>query len=360
MGLNNKRRWMLALLLVGGFCASPNAEVIYQDNFDRNLIDADGNPVTVETIPFWPRRESNLDFDKDWYATYTNLSFRKTDVTAGEGVLTIHTEDINSGILAPSTNGEFDFFNRELTFTFDGINIQALGQSRTASQWVKFGVVSNADRNLWKSYPLFLMAVSGSGAFSLQIWQGDDRAARKEFKSNVFNFDVSKLRKVELTMDSENFRGKFTFENPLDVLSFGGPHNLDRNQWYVDTVGVNFAKRQMDDALKALTAWEDLLEEAQASGVQADIDAAQAQVDTWQGRYDLAIANYESKLLLAEDAIGDSALMVSVTSDVNDIVNSMTPAEKAIFDADYAAGLVEIGARVTVNSVVVETTNILQ
>ena len=360
MGLNNKRRWLLALFATGGFCASLNAEVVYQDNFERNVIDADGVPQTVETVPYWPRRESSLDPDKDWYATYTNLSFRKTDVIAGEGALTIHTEDKNSGILSPKVSDEIDFFNRELTYTFDGVNIEALGQSRIASQWVKFGVVSSANRNLWRSYPLFLIAVSGSGAFSLQIWQGDDRAARKEFKTNVFNFDVSLLRKVELTMDDTNFRVLFNFENPLDVLSFGGPHNLDRNSWYEDTVGVGFAKRQMDDAFKTLTVWEETLTEAQASGVQADIDAAQAQVEAWQDRYDAAVLNYENKLLLAEGAIGDSALMLSVTSDASDVINSMTRAQLNVFEADYAAGLVEIGARVTVNSITVETTNILQ
>lgn len=359
MGFIIKRKWLLALLAAGGFCASLHAEVVYQDNFERNFVDADGVPQTVETIPYWPRRASTLDPNIDWYTTYTNLSFRKTDVTAGEGLLTIHTEDINSGVLS-HTSDNYDFFNQELTYTFDGVSIQALGQSRIASQWVKFGVVANSDRNLWKSYPLFLIAVSGSGAFSLQIWQGSDRAPRKEFKSNIFNFDVTLLRKVELTMDATNFRILFNFENPLDVLSFGGPHNLDRNSWYVDTVGVNFAKRQMDDALKTLTTWEGLLAEAQASGVQADIDAAQAQVNTWQDRYDAAVVNYDAKLLLAEGAIGDSALMLSVTSDVNDIVNAMSPAQKAVFDADYAAGLTEIGARVTVNSITVETTNILQ
>jgi len=359
MGLNNKRRWLLALLAAGGFCASLNAEVVYQDNFERNFIDADGVPQTVETIPYWPRRASTLNPEIDWYTTYTNLSARKTDVTAGEGVLTIHTEDKNSGILS-HVSDNYDFFNQELTYSFDGVNIQALGQSRIASQWVKFGVVANSDRNLWRSYPLFLVAVSGSGAFSLQIWQGDDRAPRKEFKSNVFNFDVSLLRKVELTMDATNFRVLFNFENPLDVLSFGGPHNLDKNSWYVDTVGVGFAKRQMDDAFKTLTVWEETLVEAQASGVQADIDAAQLKVNDWQDRYDIAVLNYEDKLSLAEGAIGDSALMLSVSSDAGDVINSMTRAQLNVFEADYMAGLVEIGARVTVNSITVETTNILQ
>lgn len=359
MGLNNKRGWLLALLATGFFCTSLNAAVVYQDNFDRNFVDADGVTQTVETIPYWPRVESRKDFSVEWYATYSNLSFRKTDVTAGEGVLTIQTEDVKSGILS-HTSDSYDFFNQELSYTFDGINIQALGQSRIASQWVKFGVVANSDRNLWSAYPLFLVAVSGSGAFSLQVWQGDDRAPRKVFRSNVFNFDVSLLRKVQLTMDATNYRVVFTFENPLDVLSFGGPHNLNRDTWLVDTVGVGNAERRVADTLRTLNAYEQILLDAQASGVQADIDAAQENVTIWELRYDEEVANYNEKVALSDGIKGDSALMISVTSDVTKIVNAMTPAEKSVFDADYAAGLVEIGARVTVNSVTVETTNILQ
>jgi len=350
MGLNNKRRWLLALLAAGGFNTSLNAEVVYQDNFERNFVDADGVPQTVELIQK-QRFDSRIDTSKDWYTIFSNLAFWKTDVTAGEGLLTISTEDTSSGILS-QTSDNYDFFKRELTYTFDGVNIQALGQSRIASQWVRFGVVANSSRQFWKNFPIFLVAVSGSGAFSLQVWQGDDRAPRKIFKSNVFNFDVSLLRNIKLTMDDTNYRVVFSFENPLDILSFGGPHNLDPDLWFVDTVGVNTAKLGMENAQRNLAAWE----EALADGV----DGAQAQIDFWQNEFETQEGNYNAALLLVGEIQGDSAIIISVNSDASDIVNAMTPAQKAIFDADYAAGLVEIGARVTVDAITVETTNILQ
>jgi len=348
--ITNKRKWLLVLLVAGGFCTSLNAEVVYQDNFDRNFVDADGIPQTVELIQR-QRLDSRVDTSKDWYTIFSNLAFWKTEATAGEGLLTINTEDTSSGILSQTTDN-FDFFKRELTFTFDGISIQALGQSRIASQWVQFGVVANSNRQFWKSSPLVLVAVSGSGAFSLQVWQGEDKEPRKVFKSNVFNFDVSLLRNVKFTMDDTNFRVLFSFENPLDVLSFGGPHNLDPDLWFVDTVGVNTARLGMENAQRNLTAWE----EALADGVSG----AQAQIDFWQNEFDTQSDNYDAALLLVGGIQGDSAIIISVNSDASTIVTGMSREEKAIFDADYEAGIAEIGARVTLDSITVETTNILQ
>jgi len=344
-------KWLCALILPGIISTAANAEIIYQDNFDT---------VGVETVPFWPRFGAP-DPNADWITIYQNLASRTTNVEKGDGSLVIKTEAKNSGVVS-HVSDVFNFFNQELTYTFDGINIEILGESHLAEQWVKFGVVANSNKDVWPSFPLFLVSYSGVGQFSFQVKQplvgapGFDVEPRKDFRSRIFNFDVSKLSKVQLTMDSVNYRVVFVFETELDQLSFAGPHNLNRDLWFIDRaeLGLTGARNALATGESAVSIRQGQLETAQASGIQADIDAAQAALDSAVASRDNLQQVYDAKLIEAEAFKGDSALMITASSDVQSLYNSATAEQRATLDST------ENGARVTINSVTVETTNVLQ
>jgi len=358
MILNKKRNWLFGLIATGCcMCSSVSAELVYEDNFDRQLTDADGNTVTTEEI--------RINSTGDWFKINRNLNQNRTIANAGEGVMTIHTEDIESGVLSPIST-EMNFFDRELTFTFDGINIQTLGPSRVQSQWLKFGIVAYSKNRFWKGKSFFTVSYSGAGQFLFQVQQagvdGFDNAPRKDFRSSSFNFDVSKLRAVEMTLDSVNYRVKFTFENDLDILSFSGPHNLDANLWVAENGELAQLKQRVSYTERTLAFYQEQLASAQAASpiIQADVDVAQAGVLDFEVQYSEAVDAYDAAIIASGGLGGDSGLIMVVSSDAQAVINRMTPAEYAAFNIDRANGVAEIGARATINNVRVETSNIFQ
>jgi len=322
--------WALSIGLIGlTFSANLNAEVLFQDEFDQ---------VTIERVP------TRLTTDSVWTLNRGGgrFSLRPTTAELGGGVANISTQENYHGGMATAVHPELDFFDQELTYTFSGFDIQALGISRIPFQSVRLAILAVGGSRIWGANSHILVEFSGAGRFDVVVVEKDPAATGtgletievKDFKSYYFNFDVTKLQKVEISLDDTYYRVSFIFETVFDQFSFGGEHHLSRDRWLDDTVGLG-------RALSNLVRAENSLAAAIDSGVQADIDAAQALLLTRQGEYDATNA-------LADPLKGDVALLVSAGS-----------ADASQLLSEYGIDS-EVGASLTVDSVKVETSNILQ
>lgn len=347
MKLNYLKNWLAVLAISVFSFATANAEIIYEDSFE-------GEEEYLEFWPIW----GNPNFEADWYIIYKDIARSPTDAIRGDGNLTIYTEDKNSGVITPLSS-DYNFFERELTFTFEGVRIEALGKSRVASEWARFGVVAYSNKTHWDAHSSVVISYNGAGTFQFGVKQpnigtGFDTAPRKKFISRTFNFDVTYLSKIELTLDSVNYRVAFVFENEMDQLTFGGPHNLDYERWIVDTVGVGPAKKAMEAAAELLVTYQALYDDAVASGDQVAIDDVQARLAARQLRYNEYFAYYLGKAAEAAETKGRTALLMVASSKARE-TRAFSPPEEVVVDENG-----RIGAKLTIGGVKVEATSALE
>ncbi len=336
------KNWLLPLLVSGLFSVSASAEVIYQDQFDG----------PAELIPKWPVNANPPTPRADWLTIYTRQSLL-TEVESGNGNLTIHTEDLFGGVMSPAKE-EYNFFDRELTFSFEDIGIEAFGKSNVAWQRATFGLLAYSSLEFWQGDSSFLLHYYGAGNFAFRVKQeaddgvGFDTASRKEFKSQVFNFDPSFLTRIELTLDSVNFVVEFIFGNELDRLTFGGPHGLDRNRWVIDAVNLAGASRALALIDDKIAFFQGQLDQAIANG--DPIENFQISLASWQSQRPAAQATYDERNAALEDIKGRTALIVALSSDARDVMIAARPGE------DIRDEQGRLGGQLTLGSVTVETT----
>ena len=326
MKYNKFTSWIAATALTAlslGLISTPAyAEVIFEDRFDQPA-----EPTAVSL---------NASADSEWQIRKKEL-LGLASARVGGGLLDVHSEQNVFGGVSSSRSDNFDFFRRELTFTFSGFDLKPFGVGNPAYQWAKVGVFAG-DGSLWHASSQFVIAFNATGQFSVQVRQPPQGAGRlqtlnvKDFRVPYFSFDIAELSKVQLVLDDTYFRILFVFGNELDQLSFGGEHGLDRTRWFFDTVGVLQAEQNLNTA-------QIILDNAIASGDQTAIAEAELNLQNRQEQYD-------AKLLEAEPLYGDTSILVAAGSN----------------DARYlrnSEGHTEVGASLTLDYVRVETTNTL-
>ncbi len=314
-------QWILTGILASGFfSATSQAAVVFEDLFDQ----ADITALSTRPTPDDPWRVLQYSGREPTQAYISN------------GLLNITTQEQRFGGATTPLQDSLDFFNQELTYTFSGIQLDAIGQGKPSQQWAKLGVTAGTG-SIWYAHSYFIVAFNGAGRFSVQVQQpqvsGRPRVIYiKDFQVPFFNFAITDLSEIKLVLDDTYFRILFTFGNPLDQLSFGGTHGLKRDDWFFDTVGVGRVKAQLDNAQR-------ILDNAIAAGDQVAIDSAQA-------NYDALLADYNAKAAEAEALKGDSALVVSAASNDARVLR-------------FVEGYTDVGAALSIDSIRVETTNTL-
>ncbi len=324
MNQNTLTKWIVGTVFSASFLATPAyAATVYEDSFDQ---------VEIPSLSTRPNEGT------DWVKRFSTL--RGVPTTAGitDGAINILTEEPRFGGVATPVFDDFDFFDRELTFTFEGFDLHPQGRSRPSSQWAKVGVTAG-EGSIWTAYSHFIIAYSATGQFSVQVQEASPgsnfpvRKNVKDFRVPFFNFDATELSKIQLVLDDTYFRILFVFGNELDQLSFGGEHGLSRDNWLYDTIGVGQAQ-------EAVRIAQIILNNAIASGDQAAIDSAQA-------NYDTRVATFDAKSLEADQLKGDTGLVIMGASNDASILRNVR-------------GLTDIGASVKVEAVRVETTDTLE
>jgi len=324
MKYNNIAKWITSSALCASLFSAPAfSEIIFEDSFDQ---------VEISSIPFNPTP------DLEWQYRFGTIYGVPTTASVGGGALTIQTEEPRFGGVSTSHSDVYDFFNQEITYTFDGLDLTPIGQSNPSQQWAKVGVIAG-DGTIWYARSYFIVGFNGTGQFSVQVRQPSEANANrlekvfiKDFKVPYFNFDSNDLSKIQITLDDTYFRILFVFANELDQISFGGEHQLRREDWIYDTVGLAGAK----DSVRVAQI---LLDNAIDSGDQAAIDSAQE-------NYNTRFEAYQQKLIEADPLMGNTSVLVATSS--NDARQLR-----------FSEGFTEVGSQISVNSVKVETTNIL-
>jgi len=288
-----------------------NAEIVFEDSFDANSVTSRDNPDSV------------------WGITKRGF-YTLASSTIESGNLVIETNDGNYGGVVSYQSNDMDFFNQELTYRFSGIDLQPMEGGQHISEWIRLGIIAGSNSR-WAGFSQFILTYNGVGRFSIQVRQPRatgsslETLAVKDFRTPSFNFDPSELSSVNITIDEQNYRVLFIFSNPLDQLSFAGTHHLNREYW-VDEDRVE-SEVGLNAEINALTNAEIALDAATAGGDSVTINSAQAE-------YDASLSAYDAKLVLADEVKGDVALLIAGSSQ-------------------------DVGARVNIDHVLVETSDIL-
>ncbi len=291
-----------------------NAAVVFTDTFDGPLTTLTDSRTSGET---WAR------------SRYSNSRISQTNAEIGNGVLRVETDNKPYGGAAIiNASSEFDFFTNEITITLTGINILSPGNGRLSAQGLKLGITSYLSfrYNNWSSYSNFGVGVYGSGRFLFAGYNASvgriTAVPMQSIPAPFLNFDVSRITAVKLTLNAIHYRLAFEFGNPLNALSFAGLHNLNKDQWR-----VSGAMRRL--VFDKKNAAEDLAD-AQALMPADAVAVADAQV-----AYDAVVVAYDALWLTEEANAGMSHIFFGAVSEDGE------------------------GAAVTLDSITVETTNIL-
>jgi len=319
MGISNIFKMaQVGVLATAMLVPAANAAIVFQDTFDGDLTtlgDRRDDGVYGIATHTWAK------------SRYINSRISETNVEVGNGVLRVETDfKPYGGAVTTQPKTEFDFFANEITITLEGITIESIGNGRFAAQGLKLGVASilSFGYNNWSSYSNFGVGFYGSGRF---IFSGYNASIRKpepvalqSIPTPFLNFDVSQITALKLTLNDTHYRLAFEFGNSLNSLSFAGLHYLNKDQWFVS----NTMRRLVFDKNNA----EADLAAAQASGDPVAIADAQA-------AYDAAVLAYDEKWAGEEAGAGKSFIFIGAVSEDGE------------------------GAAVTVDTITVETTNIL-
>jgi len=255
-----------------------NAAVVFVDEFDQAEVSYIN---TADSSPTWLRSRSS--------------GFYNTAVTTGNGLLTVTTSDSPYGGAITKVNPDLDFFANELTITYRGISLQAIvpedGNVNLNNQGVVIAVGSHLlgrNDNSWDSYAYFSARYFGSGyfEFSGHSLVTPNPVALQEIPTPYLNYSLSALTAVKLTLDDVNYRLLFEFGNPLNSLSFAGPHHLRKDMWNTSS--------GMRRLAKAKIAMEYMLDSAIAANDLDAIDAAQLALDAVLLDYNAQYAEEEA------------------------------------------------------------------
>lgn len=267
----NKIINLVKISVLTSFIGSPlaNAQVIFEDNFDQVGINSINVKDTSGTGT-WVRSMS------------TRYDSTVTDVS--NGLMNVYSSATPYGGVATQPRADFDFFSNEITFTFSGLSLEAAAlDPNFGAQGVKIAVgsyLSGMGRvNSWHSYSNFSISYYGSGRFVIAGYNALKYLVPvdvQDIPTPYLNFSLSKLTAVRLTLDDVNYRAVFEFGNPLNSLSFAGPHHLSKDLWHVSNTmrNLTLVKIQAEKDLAAATATGDatMIADAQATLDQIMVD----------------------------------------------------------------------------------------
>lgn len=256
-----------------------NAAVVFEDQFDQ-----------VDPVEF-----GLLDDGETTWLRSQVTSNSATTAGVADGRLHVFSRDNPYGGATTLPLPELNFFNRELTFTFQGVNLESLSEDGVYSaQGVKIGVGSylagESRSNRWHSYSNFGVSFLGSGYFALTGYnklRNLSRVPTQEIPTPYLNYNLTTLSSVKLTLDDVNYRLLFEFGNPLNSLSLAGEHHLSEDLWHVS------------DQLRSLAlqkkAAEERLELVDPNDVTA-LSSAETTLETIMVEYNAMYAEEEAVL----------------------------------------------------------------
>ena len=252
-----------AILLTAAYSSVVTSAVLYEDQFDQ--VEATGI------------------YAKDFTGTENYLLSKTSNYTVNKatienGVLSVFTASTPHGGVVTKLMPELDFFKNEITITFRGIGLQPANTidengveepGSFSAQGIVMGLGSKylgfGSYNGWTTGSRFHAFLQGSGYFDFNTYTNSLTKylypnAIQEVPTPYLNFGINDLTAIKLTLDDTNYRLLYEFGNPLNALSFAGPHYLEKDLWNVSTAMRQFAVAK--------------------NNAEADLDAAVASGDT--------------------------------------------------------------------------------